>query len=254
MTSPHDRVALVTGAGSGIGRASVQLLVADGWRVVLSGRRVAALRDSIARCGDPFGDIRERAFAVPADVTRPDAVASLFDFVRARLGRLDFLFNNAGVFTPTMPLEDLPVALWRTALDTNATGAFLCTQQAFRMMKAQTPRGGRIVNNGSIALRSPRAHCAAYVASKHALTGLTQAAALDGQAHNIAVGQLDLGPVEFSAQGPDLAGADGTLRSEPRMALADVASTVLYLAKLPPQCNVVGLTLLPTQLALVGRG
>jgi len=250
MTSPHDRVALVTGAGSGIGRATVQQLVADGWRVVLSGRRVAALRETIVRCGDPFGDIRERAFAVPADVTRPDAVASLFDFVRARLGRLDFLFNNAGVFTPSMPLEDLPVEMWRMTLETNATGAFLCTQQAFRMMKAQTPRGGRILNNGSVAVHSPRVHSAAYAASKHALTGLTQAAALDGRAFDIAVGQIDLGPVDLV---DDLAPADGAPRSDPRMALDDVAATVLYLARLPLQSNLLSMTLTPTRTPPAGR-
>ena len=153
---PHDRVALVTGAGSGIGRATAVALLADGWRVVFSGRRLEALRESIARAGDPFDDIASRALAAPADVTRPESVADLFDLTLARFGRLDLLFNNAGVFTPGAPLEDLALEQWRAAVDTNLSGAFYCTQHAFRIMKSQSPRGGRIINNGSISAHAPR--------------------------------------------------------------------------------------------------
>jgi NAD(P)-dependent dehydrogenase (short-subunit alcohol dehydrogenase family) len=188
-----DGVAVVTGAGSGIGRATAAALLADGWRVVFSGRRLETLRESIVLAGDPWGDIGHRALAAPADVTQPEQVADLFAFVKARYGRLDLLFNNAGIFSPGVALEDLPVEQWRAAVDTNLTGAFLCTQQAFRMMKAQTPRGGRIINNGSISAHAPRPNSAAYTATKHAITGLTKAAALDGRAHNIAVGQIDIG-------------------------------------------------------------
>ncbi len=257
MTTPHNRIALVTGAGSGIGRATALALAHDGWRVVLSGRRLEPLRESIAQIGDPFSDIAGRAFAIPADVTRPDAVSSLFDFVRARFGRLDLLFNNAGVFTPAVPLEDLPVEHWRAALDTQVTGAFLCTQQAFRIMKGQRPRGGRIINNGSLSAHTPRPHSVAQTSAKHALTGLTKSSALDGRAFDIAVGQIDAGDAitEVSAgMAGGLPQADGSLRAEARMEAEHVASSVLYMARLPLQANVMFMTVLATQMPFVGRG
>ena len=224
---------------------------------MLCGRRLDALRESIAQIGNPFGDIRERAYAVPADVTRPDAVAAMFDFVRARLGRLDLLFNNAGVFTPGVPTEDLAIEHWRAALDTNLTGAFLCTQQAFRMMKAQQPRGGRIINNGSISAHSPRPHSVAYTTTKHAMTGLTRSSALDGRAFDIAVGQIDVGNAvtEISAgMATGMPQADGSLRAEARMDVDHVAASVLHMANLPLQANVLSMTVMATQMPFVGRG
>ena len=255
--TPHNRVALITGAGSGIGRASATALIADGWRVVFSGRRLDALRESITLAGDPFGDIGSRALAAPADVTRPDSVTALFDLVRARYGRLDLLFNNAGVFSPGLPLEDLPFEMWRAAVDTNLSGAFLCTQQAFRLMKAQQPRGGRIINNGSISAHAPRPNSVAYTATKHAITGLTKTAALDGRAHDIAVGQIDIGNAATEMTERMKAGvpqADGSLRPEPLMDLRHAAQAVVHMASLPLESNVLFMTVMATKMPFVGRG
>jgi NAD(P)-dependent dehydrogenase (short-subunit alcohol dehydrogenase family) len=257
MGSPHNRIAVITGAGSGIGRATAGMLVRDGWRVVFAGRRLEALRESIAMCEDPFDDIAARAFAVPTDVTRPAAVAALFDFVRARLGRLDLLFNNAGVFTPGRPLEEIDIAQWRAALDVNLTGAFLCTQQAFLIMKAQQPRGGRIVNNGSISAHAPRPNAAAYTVTKHGMTGLTRSAALEGRAFDIAVGQIDIGnaATEITAgMAQSMPQADGSLRAEPRIEVDHAAAAVLYMANLPPEANVLSMTVMATGMPFVGRG
>jgi NAD(P)-dependent dehydrogenase (short-subunit alcohol dehydrogenase family) len=254
---PHNRIALVTGAGSGIGRATALALLADGWRVVFSGRRLETLREAIAEAGDPFGDIGQRALAVPADVTRPDSVAAMFDFVRARFGRLDLLFNNAGVFTPGAPLEELPLEQWRASVDTNLTGVFLCTQQAFRLMKNQQPRGGRIINNGSISAQVPRPQSAAYTATKHAITGLTKAAALDGRAHDIAVGQIDIGNAATELSDRIAAGilqADGSHRPEPRMDAVHAARAVVQMANLPLDANVLFMTVMATKMPFVGRG
>ncbi|MBS0592299.1 MAG: SDR family oxidoreductase [Rubrivivax sp.] len=257
MKQTHDRVALVTGAGSGIGRACALRLIDDGWRVVLAGRRADALQAAVAAAGDPWGDIAQRALAVPADITQPASVAALFDAVRTRFGRLDLLFNNAGIGAPPLPLEDLSVEQWRAVVDTNLTGVFLCTQQAFRMMKAQAPRGGRIVNNGSISAYAPRPNSAPYTATKHAITGLTRAAALDGRNFDIAVGQLDIGNAatemtERMAQG--IPQADGSLKAEARMDVRHVADALLHMANLPLSANVLFMTVMATRMPFVGRG
>ncbi len=254
---PHDKVALVTGAGSGIGRATAAALLVDGWRVVYSGRHLETLRDSIVLAGDPWGDIDRRALAAPADVTQPEQVADLFALVKARYGRLDLLFNNAGIFSPGIALEDFPVEQWRAAVDTNLTGAFLCIQQAFRAMKVQSPRGGRIINNGSISAHAPRPNSAAYTATKHAITGLTRAAALDGRAHGIAVGQIDIGNAASEMTEPMKTGvpqADGSLRPEPVMDVAHAARAVVQMAALPLEANVLFMTVMATGMPFVGRG
>ena len=257
MKQTHDRVALVTGAGSGIGRACALRLIDDGWRVVLAGRRADALQAAVAAAGDPWGDIAQRALAVPADIAQPASVAARFDAVRPRFGRLDLLFNNAGIGAPPLPLEDLSVEQWRAVVDTNLTGVFLCTQQAFRIMKAQAPRGGRIVNNGSISAYAPRPNSAPYTATKHAITGLTRAAALDGRNFDIAVGQLDIGNAatemtERMAQG--IPQADGSLKAEARMDVRHVADALLHMANLPLSANVLFMTVMATRMPFVGRG
>jgi NAD(P)-dependent dehydrogenase (short-subunit alcohol dehydrogenase family) len=256
-TPPHNRVALVTGAGSGIGRATAVALLHDGWRVVFSGRRLPALHESIAQADDPFGDIASRAIAVPADVTRPASVEALFDVIRARFGRLDLLFNNAGVFTPGSPPDELALAQWQAAVDTNLTGSFLCLQQAFRLMKAQQPRGGRIINNGSISAHAPRPNSVAYTTTKHAITGLTKSAALDGRAFDIAVGQIDIGNAvtELTAgMATGMPQADGSVRAEARMDVQHAARAVVHMASLPLQANVMFMTVMATGMPFVGRG
>lgn len=254
---PHDRVALVTGAGSGVGRATVRLLVEEGWRVVLAGRRLDALQESVSSCGNPWGDPALRTITVATDVSDPQSVAALFGIVTKRFGRLDFLFNNAGRVLPGVSIEDMTPDQWRGVVDTNLTGSFLCLQQAFRVMKAQSPRGGRIINNGSLSAHVPRPHSAPYTASKHGITGLTRSAALDGRAHDIAVGQIDIGNTASDMTGPLLQGvpqADGSVRSEPVMDVDVVARAVLHMAGLPLSANVQFMTVLPTQMPFIGRG
>ncbi|NML14185.1 SDR family oxidoreductase [Azohydromonas caseinilytica] len=256
-TSPHDKVALVTGAGSGIGKACAQALLRDGWRVVLAGRRLQPLQDAIAEAGDPWGDIGTRALAVSADVADAVAVEQLFDTLQQRFGRLDLLFNNAGVFTAPTPLEELSPAQWRSALDVNLSGPLLCTQQAFRLMKRQAPRGGRIINNGSISAHVPRPLSSPYTITKHAISGLTRAAALEGRAFDIAVGQIDIGNVatdmtELMAQGAMQ--ADGSVRPEPRMRMDAVVSSFMAMARLPLEANVLTMTVMATGMPYVGRG
>jgi NAD(P)-dependent dehydrogenase (short-subunit alcohol dehydrogenase family) len=256
-TSPHNRVALVTGAGRGIGKACAQALLADGWRVVFVGRNAAALSTAISEAGDPFGDIAERALALAADVGQPESVAVLFDSVQQRWGRLDLLFNNAGINSPAVHLEDIAFADWQAALATNLTGAFLCTQQAFRLMKSQDPRGGRIINNGSISAHVPRPRSAPYAATKHAVSGLTRAAALDGRPFDIAVGQIDIGNVATDMTARMVNGVlqpDGNLKPEARMAMGAVTTTFLAMANLPLEANVLTMTVMATQMPYVGRG
>jgi NAD(P)-dependent dehydrogenase (short-subunit alcohol dehydrogenase family) len=257
MKAHHDRIAIVTGAGSGVGAATASALIADGWRVVYAGRRLDALQRAIAATGDPWDDIAERTLAVPTDVTQPESVAALFDAAVARFGRVDLLFNNAGIFTVGTSLEELPLEQWRTAVDTNLTGVFLCTQHAFRVMKAQTPRGGRIINNGSISAHAPRPGSVAYTTTKHAITGLTKTAALDGRTYDIAVGQIDIGNAATemtSAMSKGVRQADGSLRPEAVMDVQHAADAVVHMARLPLEANVLFMTVMATKMPFVGRG
>ena len=247
-----ERTAIVTGAGSGIGRACAQALVADGWCVAFVGRRADALAQSIAPCAEPT-----RALAVPTDVGDPASVAALFAAVQQRFGRLDLLFNNAGVSSMSAPLEDLPFEQWQASVAANLTGTFLCTQQAFRVMKAQTPQGGRIINNGSISAHAPRPNSVAYTATKHAVTGITKTAALDGRKYNIAVGQIDIGNVASDMTAKMVGGvpqADGSIKPEPRMGMDNVVRTFLTMANLPPEANILNVTVMATNMPFVGRG
>ena len=247
------RIALVTGAGSGIGRAVAIGLLLAGYAVALVGRRAAALEATRTEAGATPAD----ALVLPADVTQPDAVRDVFARTRAAYGRLDVLFNNAGVSAPAVPLEDVSFDQWQTVVGVNLTGVFLCTQEAFRMMKTQAPRGGRIINNGSIAAHVPRPHQAPYAATKHAVTGLTRAAALDGRAFGIACGQIDIGNAATDmargyAQG--VLQPNGTTTVEPLLDLAHVVDAVLYMAGLPVEANVPFLTVMATGMPYLGRG
>ena len=246
------RVAIVTGAGSGVGKASALALLRDGYAVALAGRREGLLREVAKASG-----AGERALAVPTDVADPNAIANLFAQVRERFGRLDVLFNNAGRGAAPVPFEDLALEKWRAVVDVNLTGAFLCTQHAFRMMKAQTPPGGRIINNGSISAHSPRPNSASYTATKHGMTGLTKATALDGRPHNIACGQIDIGNAltDMTARmGEGVPQPDGSLRAEPTMDVENVAQAVLYMANLPLDANVPFMTVMATGMPFMGRG
>lgn len=247
-----SRIAIVTGAGSGVGQAAAQALLADGYRVVLAGRRRERLDAVIAHSG--AGD---RALAVPCDVTDHSAVRALFDAAVAAFGRVDLVFNNAGIGAPAVPLEDLDLAQWRSVVDTNLTGVFLCIQQAFRVMKAQSPRGGRIINNGSISAHVPRPNSIAYTATKHGVTGLTRAAALDGRRFDIAVGQIDIGNAATEMAQRMATGilqAHGEVAVEPLMDVAIVGQSVLYMANLPLEANVLFHTVMATRMPFVGRG
>jgi len=244
-------VAIVTGAGSGIGAATARALVREGWSVVLAGRRAEALAE-VAASG-PAG----RMEAVPTDVGDEASVRALFDRAVDRYGRVDLLFNNAGTGAPPREIDAIPLAEWQAVVAVNLTGAFLCIREAFRVMRAQDPRGGRIINNGSISAHAPRPRSIAYTATKHAVTGLTKAAALDGRAYDIACGQIDIGNAatemtDRMAQG--VTQADGTVRPEPRMAAEDVARAVVYMAGLPLEANVATMTVLATKMPFVGRG
>jgi NAD(P)-dependent dehydrogenase (short-subunit alcohol dehydrogenase family) len=246
------RIALVTGAGSGIGLAAAQALLAQGWTVVLAGRTLSTLQAAVHAA--PAG---QKAVAVVADVTDEQSVADLFETIRLRFGRLDLLFNNAGVFVAGVPLDELPLAAWQASVATNLTGAFLCTREAFRLMKAQSPRGGRIINNGSISAHAPRPNSAPYTATKHAMTGLTKSCALDGRAFDIAVGQIDIGNAASdmtAAMASGMPQADGSVRPEARMDVQHVADAVVHMAQLPLTANVLFMTVMATGMPFVGRG
>jgi NAD(P)-dependent dehydrogenase (short-subunit alcohol dehydrogenase family) len=247
------KTAIVTGAGSGIGRATALALLREGYSVVLAGRRPEALAETIAQAeiASP------RALAVPTDVTDPESVRVLFEATKRAFGRLDLLFNNAGTGAPAIPLEELTVEEWRRVLDVNLTGAFLCTGEAFRQMKDQVPRGGRIINNGSISAHAPRPDSAPYTAAKHAVTGLTKSTALDGRKYDIACGQIDIGnaDTEMTARMRDgVPQAHGSMAAEPTMAVEHVARAVVYMAGLPLDANVLFLTVMATKMPFVGRG
>ena len=248
----HSRVAVVTGAGTGVGKAATLALLADGYRVVLAGRRVGPLKEVAELSG-----AAERALTVPTDVADPDSVANLFKAAVDAWGRVDLLFNNAGVNAPGIPLEDLTLAQWRNVVDINLTGLFLCIQQAFRVMKAQTPRGGRIINNGSISAHTPRPNSIAYTATKHAVMGLTKTASLDGRKYDIAVGQIDIGNAATEMAQRMATGvvqANGEIAIEPLMDVAVVGQSVLYMANLPLQANVMFHTVMATKMPFAGRG
>jgi NAD(P)-dependent dehydrogenase (short-subunit alcohol dehydrogenase family) len=249
----NGKVALVTGAGSGIGRATSLALLKEGYHVVLAGRRSAPLEQTLAEAGADT----KRSVAIPADVSDEASVRELFERTQATFGRLDLLFNNAGVGAPAVPLDDLTIEQWRRVVDVNLTGAFLCTRAAFRLMKDQSPRGGRIINNGSISAHAPRPNSTPYTATKHAITGLTKSTALDGRRYDIACGQIDIGnaATELTAKMSEGAPqANGEMAVEPTMDVEDVARAVLYMASLPLSANVLFLTVMATKMPFVGRG
>jgi NAD(P)-dependent dehydrogenase (short-subunit alcohol dehydrogenase family) len=245
------RVAIVTGAGSGIGRAVAVKLAKSGYSVVLAGRRKPELQQTAEEAGPGI------TLAVGADVSDPVSVRGLFARTKEAFGRLDVLFNNAGTFAPPTPLEDLTIDQWKAVIDVNLNGAFLCAQGAIRLMKSQDPKGGRIINNGSISAYVPRPNSAPYTATKHAIAGLTKSIALDGRAHNIACSQIDIGNAATELSEPMAKGvrqADGAIRPEPRMDVAHVADAVLYMANLPLDANVLFMTLKATAMPYEGRG
>ena len=249
----NGKIALVTGAGSGIGRAVSVALQSAGYSVVLAGRRSEPLERTAASASGPGG----RMLAVPTDVTSPDSVRALFAKTRETFGRLDVLFNNAGTNAPAIPLEDLTYEQWSKVVAVNLTGAFLCAQEAIKLMKVQRPEGGRIINNGSISAHAPRPHSAPYTATKHAITGLTKSLSLDGRPHHIACGQIDIGNAATEMTEPMTAGvpqANGEIAVEPRIDLRHVADAVLYMANLPLEANVQFLTVMATNMPFVGRG
>ena len=250
MTS-NDKVALVTGAGTGIGRAVALAFLREGYRVVLAGRRIEPLT-AVAQEGGA-----ERALPVATDVSQPDSVAALFAQIGEKFGRLDVLFNNAGVSGLGVPFEDITFAQWQNVVDVNLTGSFLCAQGAFRMMKAQSPQGGRIINNGSISAHAPRPFSASYTSSKHAITGLTKSISLDGRKYNIACGQIDIGNAmtELSARmAKGVPQANGEIAIEPMMDASEVAGAVIHMAALPLSTNVQFMTIMATKMPFVGRG
>jgi NAD(P)-dependent dehydrogenase (short-subunit alcohol dehydrogenase family) len=264
MNDAVDKIAIVTGASSGIGKATAVALFADGWNVVFAGRRLDRLEQAIAEATEAHRErarrdqAREaapipRAIAVQTDVTSQDSVRNLFARTRETFGRLDLLFNNAGISGQELPVEDLPIEMWQSVIDTNLTGMFLCIQEAVRLMKNQRPRGGRIINNGSISAQVPRRNSIAYTAAKHAVTGLTKSIALDGRDFDIACGQIDVGRID-SEIGADAPSATANPSSIPKLDTRLAAQAVLQMANLPLEANVLFTTLLPTKMPFVGRG
>ena len=248
--SKNQKVAIVTGAGTGVGRAISAALLKEGYNVVMAGRRQEVLDEAAAEIGGA-------PLPLAADVTDAASVKALFATVKDRFGRLDLLVNNAGIGAPPVPLEDLTLEQWQSVVDTNITGAFLCTQEAFRIMKAQDPRGGRIINNGSVSAYAPRPFSAPYTATKHAVLGLTKSAALDGRAYDIACGQIDIGNAATDMTARISAGvlqANGTLMAEPTIDPVHVAEAVVYMASLPLNANVLNMTVMATKMPFVGRG
>jgi NAD(P)-dependent dehydrogenase (short-subunit alcohol dehydrogenase family) len=248
--SSLDKVAVVTGAGSGVGKAVAVALLKDGYRVALAGRRP----DRLAEAAEGAG---ERALVVPTDVSDPAAVRALFARTKDAFGRLDLLFNNAGIGAPAVPLEDLTYEQWKAVVDINLTGAFLCTQEAIKLMKSQDPRGGRIINNGSISAHTPRPNSAPYTSTKHAMTGLTKSTSLDGRKYDIACGQVDIGNAATDLTARMARGvpqANGTVAVEPVMDVSHVANAVLYMASLPLDANILFLTVMASKMPFVGRG
>jgi NAD(P)-dependent dehydrogenase (short-subunit alcohol dehydrogenase family) len=246
-----NRIAVVTGAGTGIGAAVATALATDGWHVVLAGRRPAPLQEIAAEHPDLLLD------PVPTDVTDEESVRNLFDITRARHGRVDLLFNNAGMGGPPRELDEIPLVEWQAVVNVNLTGAFLCTREAFRVMRRQQPQGGRIINNGSISAHAPRPRSIAYTATKHAITGLTKSTALDGRPYDIACGQIDIGNAATDMTAATAEGvpqADGSVRAEPRMQATDVARAVVYMAGLPLDTNVATMTVMATKMPYLGRG
>ena len=254
MNAPQTkRIALVTGAGSGIGRLTAIGLLNDGWHVVVAGRRVEPLQALVAEASER----QQHALAVAADVTDPDSVQRLFDTIEQHHGRLDLLFNNAGVNAPAVPVDELPLQKWFDVINTNVTGVYLCARAAFALMRRQSPQGGRIINNGSISAHTPRPFTAPYTASKHAVTGLTKALALDGRAYNIAVSQIDIGNALTELSERMTRGvlqANGTVAPEPMMDAQHVANAVRHIAALPLEANVLNMTIMASAMPFVGRG
>jgi NAD(P)-dependent dehydrogenase (short-subunit alcohol dehydrogenase family) len=250
MMNAGSKTAIVTGAGSGIGRAVATALLKEGYNVGLAGRRREPLEETAAAAA-------ARALVVPTDVADAKSVRALFDTVKSRFGRVDLVFNNAGIGAPAVPLEDLSVEQWQGVVNINLTGSFLCVQEAFRVMKAQEPRGGRIINNGSISAHAPRPNSAPYTATKHAITGLTKSASLDGRKYDIACGQIDIGNAHTELAARMASGvpqANGQIAVEPLMDVQHVASAVLYMASLPLDANVQFMTIMATKMPFVGRG
>lgn len=252
MTKP-TKIAVVTGAGSGVGRATALALSRENYAVVLAGRRINLLEDTAKLARDWEGHM----LVVRSDVSDPKSVSELFHAVQTNFGRLDLLFNNAGIGAPAIPLEDLSVDQWQQVVNVNLTGAFLCTQEAFRIMKTQNPTGGRIINNGSVSSQAPRPYSLPYTATKHGVTGLTRSTALDGRKHNIACGQIDIGNAETPMTARMKTGvlqADGTTSVEPTMPVNEVAKAVVQMASLPLEANILFMTIMATNMPLVGRG
>lgn len=245
-----QKIMMITGAGSGIGRATAVKLSQHGFLPILNGRRVEPLEETLALCGG-------EGLIIPSDISDAEGVDEMFAQVKATYGRIDLLFNNAGVFPPSGPLDEISLESWRQAVDINLTGSFLCARAAFGMMRRQSPMGGRIINNGSISAHVPRLHSAPYTATKHAITGLTRSISLDGRPFNIACGQIDIGnaSTEMVANlGSKALQADGSQKPEPKMSVDDVADAVLYMAQLPLHANVQFMTVMATNMPYIGRG